>query len=70
MNPRHTPSAKEAALITPQQCADLLNVSRRTITNWSKARTIPSIRLGRVRRYDLAKVKAALERFEQIEITR
>ncbi len=57
-------------LATPEECAKKLKISRRCLTNWDKRRVIPSILIGRVRRYDLDKVKTALEKFEQVEVTR
>ncbi len=62
--------SNHAALLKPSQCAALINVSRRTLTNWDRSRVIPSIKIGRLRLYDLTKVKAALEKFEHVEITR
>lgn len=66
--PNATSSTSDLA--TPEECAKKLKISRRCLTNWDKRRVIPSILIGRVRRYDLAKVKTALEKFEQVEITR
>jgi hypothetical protein len=63
-------ASNSTELATPEECAKRLKISRRCLTNWDKRRVIPSILIGRVRRYDLAKVKTALEKFEQVEITR
>ncbi|MBK8041156.1 MAG: helix-turn-helix domain-containing protein [Verrucomicrobiaceae bacterium] len=63
-------STNAPALFRPEQLAKLLNVSRRTLTNFVQRRIIPSISVGRVRLFDLEKVKAALEKFEQTEVTR
>ena len=41
-----------------------IKVSRRTIDNYMLRRVIPFIRIGRVVRFDVARVKAALRRFE------
>ena len=41
-----------------------LKVSPRTIDNYMVRRIIPFIRIGRVIRFDVARVKAALARFE------
>lgn len=52
--------------LTAADLAKALNVSRRTIGNFTKARRIPCLRLGRrCVRYDLAKVREALARYEQ-----
>ena len=59
-----------AELLTPEQTANKLSISRRCLGNWTRSRVIPSVLIGRVRRYDFAKVKASLEKFEQTEITR
>jgi len=63
-------ASNSTELATPAECAKTLKISRRCLTNWDKRRVIPSILVGRVRRYDLARVKAALEKFEQVETTR
>jgi hypothetical protein len=41
-----------------------IKVSRRTIDNYMARRVIPFIRIGRVVRFDVARVRAALRRFE------
>lgn len=41
-----------------------IKVSPRTIDNYMARRVIPFIRIGRVVRFDVARVKAALRRFE------
>ena len=56
--------------VTIDTIARAHSVSKRTVTNWLKRRIIPAIRIGRVLRSDPAKVKAALEKFEQQEVTR
>lgn len=58
-----TPAAPE--LLTPMQLAFRLGVSRRTLSNWTHDRLLPMIKIGRVCRYDYAKVRAVLERHEQ-----
>lgn len=62
------PSTSE--LLNPEQTAKKLNISRRCLGNWTRARVIPMVKVGRVCRFDFEKVKAALEKFEQVEITR
>jgi excisionase family DNA binding protein len=57
-------------LLTPEQTAKKLNISRRCLGNWTRARVVPMVKVGRVCRFDFEKVKAALEKFEQVEITR
>ena len=42
--------------LTPEEVADLLRVSRRTVYNWLRAGQLPAIRIGkvwRIRREDL-----------------
>lgn len=65
------PSAEAAApetaaiLLTAQQLARALGVSRRTLTTWDQRGIIPSLCVGRVRRYELDRVRAALRQYEQ-----
>lgn len=54
----------QTKLHTQEQVAEELNVSSRTVRNWTTRRIIPAIRVGRVVRYDISKVKKALEAFE------
>ena len=52
-------------LLTRDELAARLRMSRRGVQDLTKRRMIPVIRLGRkCVRYDYAKVKAALEKFE------
>jgi excisionase family DNA binding protein len=44
--------------------ARVIKVSPRTVDNLMRRRAIPFIRIGRVVRFDVARVKAALRRFE------
>ncbi len=42
--------------LTPEEVADLLRVSRRTVYNWLRAGQLPAIRIGkvwRIRREDI-----------------
>jgi excisionase family DNA binding protein len=55
----------EPLLLDIHQLARALNVGRTTIENWTHSRRIPSLKLGRVLRYDLKKVLAALEAYER-----
>jgi hypothetical protein len=57
-------------LLTAAELAKALKIGRRTLGSWTAARKIPCLRLSRVVRYDLSKVLAALEHYEQKEITR
>lgn len=49
--------------ITTVQLAEKLQVTRRTIDNLCHRKAIPYTRVGRLKRFDLARVKAALEAF-------
>jgi len=64
-NPDETLPQDEAELITPEQLAQRLNVSRRCLGNWARERIIPMVKIGRICRFDLRKVRAALARYEQ-----
>lgn len=68
--PPHTAAQNSTELLTPKECAKKLNISRRCLGNWTKRRVVPMVKIGRVCRFDFEKVKAALEKFEQVEITR
>ena len=69
--PPLTPSnSTSAELLTPEQTAKKLSISRRCLGNWTRSRVVPSVLVGRVRRYDFAKVKTALEKFEEKEVAR
>lgn len=59
----------EAGLLTPEQLARRLNVSRRCLGNWARAGIIPRVKIGRVCRFDLRKVRAALAQYEQVAST-
>ena len=59
-----------AELLTPEQTAKKLSISRRCLGNWTRSRVIPSVLIGRVRRYDFAKIKTVLEKFEEKEVAR
>ena len=53
-------------LLTAAELAEALKVSRRTIGNFTKSRRIPALKLGRrCVRYDLARVRESLNKFEQ-----
>jgi excisionase family DNA binding protein len=66
------PTATKAAtfeakplLLDIHQLAEALNVGRTTIETWTRNRRIPSLKLGRVRRYDLNQVMSALAAYER-----
>lgn len=57
--------------LSKRELAATMGVSARTVDNWLAARKIPKIALSpRLLRFDLDKVKAALNRYEVAEIGR
>lgn len=58
-------AASPAVLLTPRQLSRQLNISRRCLTNWTRDRIVPMLKIGRVCRFDLAEVRAALARHTQ-----
>jgi len=52
-------------LLKPEELAEKLHVSPRSLRNWQVRRIIPYIKFGRVIRFDLEKVMAALEKYER-----
>lgn len=52
-------------LLTRKALANQLNVSVRTVDSWTKRRLIPCLLIGRIKRYRLVDVLAALKRFER-----
>jgi excisionase family DNA binding protein len=52
-------------LLDIHQLAKALAVGRTTVENWTRSRRIPSLKIGRVLRYDLQKVLAALAAYER-----
>jgi len=63
-----TPVASPIGLQRKADIAKLCNVSIRTIDQWIKERKIPSVKIGRTRRFQIGRVIAALERFEIKEV--
>ncbi len=63
-------AASEGALLTPEQLALRLNVSRRCLGNWTRDRIIPMVKIGRVCRFDLPQVMAALGQHVQAVVKR
>jgi len=53
-------AAPAPAFLTARQLAAALGISRRTLTNWNQRQIIPSVCVGRVRRYELEQVREAL----------
>ena len=55
-------------LLTPAEVAALFRVNPKTVTRWSRAGKLPSIKtLGGHRRFRAADVKAAIEQMEQAD---
>jgi excisionase family DNA binding protein len=60
-----------ARLLSKRQLAAILNVGQRTIDNWLAQKRIPCLRLSnRLTRFNLARVEAALARYEIKEVGR
>lgn len=58
--------SKDTNLLTAAELAAEIKVGRRTIGAWTKNRRIPALKLGRrCVRYDLARVREALAKYEQ-----
>jgi excisionase family DNA binding protein len=58
-------STLKRRLLSKRELAAVLNVSERTIENWLSQKRIPRLRLSaRLTRFNLAKVEAALARYE------
>lgn len=52
----------EPVYLSPEQFAQAMGVSRRTVDNWKEQKVVPFIKVRGVVRFDLEKAKAALER--------
>ena len=63
--PKAAISEAKPLLLDIHQLATTLNVGRTTIETWTRNRRIPSLKLGRVLRYDLSKVMSALAAYER-----
>jgi excisionase family DNA binding protein len=50
----------EPTLLTAEELAAVLRVHVETVRRWSREKKIPSLSVGKDRRYDLAEVKAAI----------
>ncbi len=46
--------AASAELMTPDQLARRLGISRRCLSNWTRDRLVPMMKIGRVCRFDFA----------------
>jgi DNA-binding transcriptional regulator YiaG len=57
---------REKALLTPRQTAGVLNITTRTLTNWSRGPRplLESVKLGKARRYVQADVERLIEKFK------
>ena len=66
----NTKENSESNIITADEVARRYKVSRRTVGNWVRSRVLPSVLVGRVRRFDVERVREAMAKFEQKEITR
>jgi excisionase family DNA binding protein len=61
--------AANRLLLSKRELAAVLNVSERTIKNWISEKRIPQLKLSsRLTRFSLAKVQAALARYEVKEV--
>lgn len=67
--PDETPPSAETDLLTPEQLARKLSITRRCLGNWTRDKIIPMVKVGRICRFDLQKVRAALARYEQEAVT-
>lgn len=52
-------------LLSPQQLAKKLGICRRSLANWTRNKTLPMIKIGRVCRFDFARVCAVLQTYER-----
>jgi excisionase family DNA binding protein len=67
----HPPGGITKPFLTKEELGIMLNISPRTIENWMHRRRIPYLKIGkRTRRFNLARVEAALSRFEVKEVGR
>lgn len=54
-------------LLTAEEVATLLSVSRKSVYKWTEVGLLPCIRLGRAVRFDQADVEAFLQQAKQRE---
>ena len=64
-DPAATYKAPAPVYLTARQLMTTLSISRRTLTTWVRRGVIPSVCIGRVRRYELGQVQTALRAHEQ-----
>ena len=61
----YSPSTStQSGLFNRKQIADYIGVSQRTISNMMRKRLIPVIKIGKSVRFDPAKVRKALDKYE------
>jgi len=58
----NTTNRAEQLLLTPKEAARSLNVCERTLYSLTKAGELPVVRIGRAVRYDIADLRALIER--------
>lgn len=51
---------KEATYLTARQLAEKLNVSLKAVINWTAARRLPCIKMGRMNRYPRFEIEKRL----------
>ena len=61
MNPNNN-SQEQKRVYTQKEIAEVLNLCAETVSRWTTAGIIPCHRVGRIVRYDLAAVLAAIEK--------
>lgn len=61
MNQQYTTAAGVPRLLKPEEAADVLQVSAKTLWTLTKAEHVPAIRVGAQWRYDLADLLAWIQ---------
>jgi len=54
-------------LLTPRQAARALNISEKTLYNYTKAGAIPVVQIGRCKRYTLADLTMCIDRAKSLQ---
>jgi len=62
MDPNIIHNAGIPTFLTPAEVAKIYKVTPQSIRNWAQQGKIPSIRFGRVIRFDLEKVRDVIEK--------
>ncbi len=63
----HTSAARPPEkLLTAQRLACILGLSRREVEKWTRKKILPTVKVGRCRRYEPARVLVALEQYEKV----